>query len=116
MQANFLLLAATVFVGASFSWAADDEPTLKDAFIDDVLVGTAWELSISRTETRRCWIWSLRSLMPPPPKNCLKWAAVHPDEDRYNFEPADIYVEWGEFVIMTSPNSIELQSVMLMLV
>lgn len=50
------------------------------------------------------------------PENCLKRAAVLPYEDRYNFEPADIYVEWGEFVIMTGPNSIELQSVMLMLV
>jgi endo-1,4-beta-xylanase len=30
------------------------------------------------------------------PENILKWAEVHPAPDRYNFEPADRYVAFGE--------------------
>ena len=29
------------------------------------------------------------------PENLLKWEAVHPEPDRYDFEPADRYVEFG---------------------
>jgi len=29
------------------------------------------------------------------PENLLKWEAVHPDPDRFDFEPADRYVEFG---------------------
>jgi endo-1,4-beta-xylanase len=29
------------------------------------------------------------------PENLLKWEAVHPEPDRYNFEPADRYVKLG---------------------
>jgi endo-1,4-beta-xylanase len=30
------------------------------------------------------------------PENLLKWIEVHPQPDRYNFEPVDKYVEFGE--------------------
>jgi endo-1,4-beta-xylanase len=30
------------------------------------------------------------------PENLLKWAEVHPDPDRYRFEPVDRYVAFGE--------------------
>ena len=30
------------------------------------------------------------------PENDLKWALIHPEPEKYNFEPADRYVEFGE--------------------
>ena len=30
------------------------------------------------------------------PENVLKWENVHPQPDRYNFEPSDQYVAFGE--------------------
>ncbi|HVO73016.1 MAG TPA: endo-1,4-beta-xylanase, partial [Ignavibacteriaceae bacterium] len=30
------------------------------------------------------------------PENVLKWGPVHPQKDKYNFEPADQFVEFGE--------------------
>ena len=37
----------------------------------------------------------LRHFNAISPENLLKWESVHPDPDRYEFEPADRYVEFG---------------------
>ena len=44
---------------------------------------------------RRCRSSRLSST-PSRPENVLKWEAVHPQPDAYNFEPADRYVAFGE--------------------
>lgn len=80
--------------------ATDDsvgkQPTLKDAFADDFRVGAA--VATRQIEGREPAALELaaRQFSSITPENCLKWALVHPRPDKYDFGPADRYVEFGE--------------------
>ena len=72
------------------------QSTLKDAFKKDFLVGVAInEAQFSGKDARGDAI--IKSQFNCiSPENALKWESIHPEPDRYNFGPADRYVEFGE--------------------
>lgn len=71
-------------------------PTLKEAFSTRFLVGAALnERQFSGRDERA------ERLVPNQfnsitPENALKWASLHPEPGRYDFEAADRYVAYGE--------------------
>ena len=62
---------------------------LKDAFADDFRVGAAVGTQQVMGEEPPALELVARQFNTITPENLLKWAEVHPEPDRYNFEPAD---------------------------
>ncbi|HTS16488.1 MAG TPA: endo-1,4-beta-xylanase [Verrucomicrobiae bacterium] len=70
--------------------------TLKDAFKDYFLIGAALNQSqFSGLATSEISLITAQ-FNSISPENALKWAAVHPAPNRYDFTAADRYVEFGE--------------------
>ncbi len=88
-----LIIAAALFAGTGCATA---QPALKDAFAGKFLIGAALKESqfTKKSGAQNELIKSQFNSISP--ENVLKWEAVHPDPDRYNFAPADHYVEFGE--------------------
>ena len=72
------------------------EITLKDAFKDDFHIGAA--LSLDQISGREPGAMALveKHFNSITPENILKWEEVHPEPDRYHFEPVDQFVAFGE--------------------
>jgi endo-1,4-beta-xylanase len=72
------------------------QAALKDIFQNDFRIGAA--LSLDQIEGRDPGAIALveRHFNTITPENILKWEEVHPEPDRYNFEPVDRYVAFGE--------------------
>jgi len=69
---------------------------LKDVFIDDFYIGVALSLNqISGNEPNAIALVE-KHFNSITPENILKWETVHPEPNKYNFEPADRYVAFGE--------------------
>ncbi len=98
IQVNFAAAAVLTFVGllSSTVRAGADELTLKAAFHDDFLVGTALSVDQVTGKEPAASELAAREFNAITPENCLKWAEVHPEPDEYDFAPADRYVAWGE--------------------
>jgi len=92
---TFPTLVTAAMIAMS-STAQAENAALKTAFSDDFRVGAALStpqvmgdepLAIELVEEHFNAI---------TPENLLKWAEVHPEPDRYDFEAADRYVDWGQ--------------------
>jgi endo-1,4-beta-xylanase len=91
----FVTLVSVVCAFPAIPAGAADRPRLKDAFHDDFLVGTALsERQIMGREPKAMELVA-EQFNAISPENCLKWESVHPEPDRYDFEQADRYVEFG---------------------
>jgi endo-1,4-beta-xylanase len=75
--------------------AAARESGLKDAFKGDFLIGTAINRRTleSADPTQRSLI--AREFNSITAENCMKWMEIHPEEDRWNWAPADQFVDFG---------------------
>jgi endo-1,4-beta-xylanase len=71
------------------------QTTLKSAFKNDFLIGAALNESQFTGENAREAALVAAQFDSISPENCLKWESVHPETNRYNFGPADRYVEFG---------------------
>jgi endo-1,4-beta-xylanase len=78
-----------------------DRPALKAVMPKGMLLGVA--VSQSQVEEKDAAAVALvtRHFDSITPENLLKWEAVHPEPDRYNFAPADAFVAFGEKRKMT---------------
>jgi endo-1,4-beta-xylanase len=70
--------------------------TLKDAFTGIFRIGAALNQSQFYEENTNAVALIVSQFNSITPENVLKWEAVHPEKDKYNFEPADRYVAFGE--------------------
>jgi endo-1,4-beta-xylanase len=71
------------------------EPALKDAFKHDFLVGAALNAAQFTDEHAPEAVLVKEHFDSISPENVLKWEPIHPEPDKYNFGPADCYVEFG---------------------
>ncbi len=101
MKTSTFILSAKIIALLCCSAAAAEtnsstRATLKNTFKNDFLMGVAInEAQFSGKDTRGDAI--IKSQFNSiSPENCLKWESVHPEPDKYNFGPADRYVEFGE--------------------
>ena len=71
-------------------------PALKEVFRNEFRVGAAlsWDQISGREPDALALV--ERHFNTITPENILKWEEVHPEPGRYNFEPADRYVAFGE--------------------
>ncbi len=76
---------------------AANEPALKDVFKGDFLIGAAINATqFSSSNKENCEVQLiLKHFNSTTPENALKWEAIHPESNRYNFAPADRYVAFG---------------------
>jgi endo-1,4-beta-xylanase len=88
-----LLLGIILFVAAS---AVAQQPSLKDAYKNDFKIGVALNTrQIFETDTVGDSIVKTQ-FNSISPENTLKWEAVHPQPDTYDFKTPDAYVAFGE--------------------
>jgi endo-1,4-beta-xylanase len=72
------------------------QPALKDVFREDFYIGAALNLDqISGREPEAIALVE-KHFNSITPENVLKWEEVHPEPNKYNFEPSDRYVAFGE--------------------
>ncbi len=71
------------------------QTTLKEAFKNDFLIGTALNESQFTGQNAKEAALAGAQFNTISPENVLKWEPVHPEPDRYNFGPGDSYVEFG---------------------
>jgi endo-1,4-beta-xylanase len=92
MRRKSLVLLAIAAAAVS---TAQAQPALKDVFKDYFRIGAA--LSPAPFEERNAQEAALvkAQFNTISPENVLKWVIVHPQPDRYDFAPADRYVEFG---------------------
>ncbi len=76
--------------------ARSDEPTLKEAFADYFLIGAALNEDQVLGKLPQATTLIKRQFNSLTPENLLKWESVHPEPDRYDFDSADKFVEFGE--------------------
>jgi endo-1,4-beta-xylanase len=91
-----VFLTLMVFLAAVLLVRAQERPSLKDAFKDSFVVGAAINRAqIYEEDTRGAAIVKAQ-FNAITPENTLKWEAVHPKPDTYDFEAPDRYVAFGE--------------------
>ena len=74
---------------------AADAPALKSLAPPGLRIGAALNRAQSDGEDEVALAIVLRHFDTISPENLLKWQSVHPEPDRYDFGPADRYVELG---------------------
>jgi endo-1,4-beta-xylanase len=72
------------------------ETSLKTAFADDFVVGAALNEDQATGNLPQATELVEKQFNTITPENLLKWESIHPELDKYNFEPADKFVEFGE--------------------
>jgi len=94
MIKNALMLV--LFIVLSSCSAQTDDYRLKDVFEDNFKIGSAVNrLQITQPDSMSL-AFIKRHFNSITTENDLKWEKVHPEKDRYNFEPVDAYVDFGE--------------------
>lgn len=83
-------------LGCFATFAGAQQPTLKDAYNGCFLVGAALNpAQFTEQDAKEAAIVKAQ-FNTISPENVLKWEAVHPQVDKYDFSLADKYVEFGE--------------------
>ena len=104
--ANTLWLTASLLALGATTEAAEKSVTLKDAFKDDFLVGTAVNRNMvtggagfrrSAEQNAKDTALVKEQFNQISPENDLKWQLIHPREgaNGYEFAPADAFVNFG---------------------
>lgn len=99
MNSRRLVLAAIVLI--CLAWLGTpqvlaQQQALKDVFADNFLVGAAIGTRQVMGESPEALELAAEQFNSITPENLLKWGNVHPEPDRYDFEAADKFVEFGE--------------------
>ncbi|MCE5185244.1 MAG: endo-1,4-beta-xylanase [Planctomycetaceae bacterium] len=89
------LYASLLLVTFAFCFAAE-QPALKDVFADQFLIGAAVNDHQMQGRAPEETALVVRQFNTITPENVLKWEAVHPQPDKYDFAAADRFVEFGE--------------------
>ena len=74
----------------------NNHPALKDVYKGIFKMGVALNLDHILEKDPRVTALVERHFNSISPENILKWEAIHPEPDTYNFDPADRYVAFGE--------------------
>ena len=87
---------AILLIGAVQGMAGQNVPALKDVFKTDFLIGGAVNRSLVTGRDPNAAALAVKHFSTVTAENDLKWLLVHPQPNRYNWEPADSYVAFGE--------------------
>jgi endo-1,4-beta-xylanase len=95
MTRSWTLLAVAASLLAAVTAAAAEPPALKSLAPPGLRIGVALNRAQSDGKDEAGLAIAVRHFNSITPENLLKWEAVHPEPDRYDFGPADRYVELG---------------------
>jgi endo-1,4-beta-xylanase len=95
MKKNLLSPVVLILFGGVFAIGVHAQPTLKNAFKNDFLIGTALLESRLGGENSNEMALIKSQFNAISPQNALKWMFVHPVPGVYRFAPADRFVEFG---------------------
>jgi endo-1,4-beta-xylanase len=91
------LVAASLLAGCNTGTSVSSaQPTLKLAFKNDFLIGAALNEAEFTGQNTNAVALIETQFDTISPENVLKWESIHPRPGRYNFGPADQYVEFGQ--------------------
>lgn len=96
MKNPILLLTAVVFLLAHPAIAAKPPTTLKEAYKEAFLVGTALNEEIVAGEDKASTAIVLKHFNTVTAENVMKAEPINPEPGVYNFGPADAFVAFGE--------------------
>ena len=101
LRRSSILLMAAVVAGCASSEPASppsaaDLPSLKAAYADDFLIGTALNARQYTGQDARAAPIVPAQFDAISPENVMKWESLHPQPGVYDFEGADAYVAYGE--------------------
>jgi endo-1,4-beta-xylanase len=91
-----VLGGASVLAAATLAAFSAEKPALKDLAPKTMRIGAALNRSQSDGKDLAALAIVTRQFNQASPENLLKWAPVHPEPDRYDFGPADRYVDLGQ--------------------
>ncbi|MGO8838389.1 MAG: endo-1,4-beta-xylanase [Limisphaerales bacterium] len=94
MKMNAVSIMTMMALAADTSMKA--QTTLKAAFKNDFRIGAAINEMYASGQNPNAVAIIQTQFDTISPENCLKWQPIHPGPDRYNFGPADQYVEFGQ--------------------
>lgn len=92
------VVAASLVAGSAFSQqaASSGTPSLKQIFKDDFTIGTAFNIQqIEERDTGAARLVPLQ-FNTVTPENIMKAEIIHPEWNRYNFDPADKLVAYAK--------------------
>lgn len=84
-----------VFIGASFYAAQSDQPVLKNVFRNHFLIGAAVNSSVVYGKDPQAAGIVEKHFNTITPENVMKWQSIHPEPNKYDFDQADRFVEFG---------------------
>lgn len=97
MKKNRLVsIISLVFLIRVFCFGIQAQTALKDAFKDYFLIGAAVNRAQIYEKDKVGAEIVKKQFNTISPENVLKWGAIHPRPESYNFEAADRYVAFGE--------------------
>jgi len=85
-----------VLVGAIHCSRETEQPPLKDVFRTNFMIGMAPNDDIMAGKDPQAADIILKHSNTITAENVMKWALIHPEPDRYDFEAADRFVAFGE--------------------
>jgi endo-1,4-beta-xylanase len=85
-----------LLIGAAQGLAGQNVPALKDVFKDAFLIGGALNWSLVTGRDPNAAALAMIHFSTATAENDMKWQFVHPQPNRYNWEPADNFVAFGE--------------------
>jgi endo-1,4-beta-xylanase len=96
LRNSLAALCVAALAAATPIGSARQQPSLKDAFKDHFKIGAALNRrQFFETDARGAAIVKTH-FNSITPENVLKWALVHPEPARYDFQAPDRFVEFGE--------------------
>lgn len=94
LRTGTFVLAMSAFCGGGTA-AAQEVPPLKEVFRDHFRIGAALNAGQVIGRNPRAAELVAEQFNSISPENVMKWGPIHPQPDRYNFGPADTYVDFG---------------------
>ncbi|MEK7780349.1 MAG: endo-1,4-beta-xylanase [Verrucomicrobiota bacterium] len=91
-SSSMLVMAVGLF---ALTGCASAQPTLKDAFKNKFLIGAALNESQFTEQNVAQAALVKKQFNTITAENVMKWEKIHPTSDRFNFGPADRFVEFG---------------------
>lgn len=95
-RSRFRTLAVLAVLPFSVSAEIIPAPSLRDAYAQDFLIGVALNTAMVTGGNPRAAEIVAREFSALTAENDMKWEVLNPEPGRYQFRPADAYVEFGE--------------------
>jgi endo-1,4-beta-xylanase len=89
-----LILLAAVFITNGSEKSG--KPSLKDVFAEYFLIGGAFNRNLVSGKDPNAAEIAIKHFNTATSENDMKWSTIHPQPDRYNWEPADRFVDFAE--------------------